>query len=80
MSRPVLEAGLDKFIPLIRQHKEMVSQVFGIKISIIMLDCKTLRAQFGFPGLAGGRIWVCVSNKKCQVCMKNLKKNWPYSM
>jgi len=27
-----------------------------------------LRAQFGFPGLAGGRIWVCVANKKCQVC------------
>jgi len=25
--RQVLEAGLDKFIPLIRHHKEMVSQM-----------------------------------------------------
>jgi len=31
-------------------------------------DHTHLRAQFGFPGLAGGRIWVCVANKKCQVC------------
>jgi len=44
-SRPVLEAGLDWFIPLIRQHKEMVSQMFGIKISVIMLDCKTLKGN-----------------------------------
>jgi len=34
-SRQVLEAGLDWFIPLIRHHKEMVLQMFDIKISII---------------------------------------------
>jgi len=44
-SRLVLEAGLDWFIPLIRQHKEMVSQIFGIKISIIRSGHKTLKRK-----------------------------------
>jgi hypothetical protein len=42
-SRTVLEAGLDKFIPLTKQHKEFISQNFDIKISVIMLDHKTLK-------------------------------------
>jgi len=36
--RQVVEAGLDQFIPLIRHHKEMVSQIFDIKISVITSD------------------------------------------
>jgi len=40
-SRQVLEAGLDLFIPQIRQHKEMVSQMFDIKISVIMSNQQT---------------------------------------
>jgi len=33
--RQVVEAGLDQFIPVIRNYKEIVSQMFSIKISII---------------------------------------------
>jgi len=44
-SRQVLEAGLDKFIPLIRHHKEMVSQMFDINISIITSNRQTLRSK-----------------------------------
>jgi len=44
-SWPVLEAGLDRFIPLIRQHKEMVSQMFNIKINVIMSDHQTLKEK-----------------------------------
>jgi len=44
-SRQVLEAGLNKFIPLIRHHKELVSQMFDIKISIIMSNRQTLRSK-----------------------------------
>jgi len=44
-SRQVLEAGLSKFIPLIRHHKEMVSQMFDIKISIITSDWQTLKSK-----------------------------------
>jgi len=44
-SRQVLEAGLDRFIPLIRHHKEMVLQIFDIKINVITSD---LKAQIGF--------------------------------
>jgi len=39
----VLEAGLDRFIPLIQKHKELVSQNFDIKISVIMSEWKTLK-------------------------------------
>jgi len=45
-SRPVLEAGLDQFIPLIKQHKEMVSQIFGIKISIITSGAGVFHSVF----------------------------------
>jgi len=41
-TRQVLEAGLDHFIPLIRHHKEMVSQMFDIKINVITSDWQTL--------------------------------------
>jgi len=41
--RQVIEAGLDRFIPAIRNHKEMVSQMFDIKISIITSDRQTLK-------------------------------------
>jgi len=44
-SRQVLEAGLDRFIPLIKHHKEMVSQMFDIKISIIMSDRQTVNSD-----------------------------------
>jgi len=46
-SRQVLEAGLDRFIPLIRHHKEMVSQMFDIKINIIMSDWQTFKEKLG---------------------------------
>jgi len=42
-SQPILEASFDRFIPLIWQHKEFFFQNFDIKISIIMLDQKTLK-------------------------------------
>jgi len=42
-SRQVLEAGLDWFIPLIRHYKEMVSQMFDIKISVITSNRQTLK-------------------------------------
>jgi len=41
--RQVVEAGLDQFIPLIRHHKEMVSQMFDIKISVITSEWQTLK-------------------------------------
>jgi len=41
--RQVIEAGLDQFIPLIRHHKEMVSQIFDIKISVITSEWQTLK-------------------------------------
>jgi len=44
-SRQVVEAGLDWFIPSIRHHKEMVSQMFNIKISIITSDRQTFRSK-----------------------------------
>jgi len=44
-SRQVVEAGLDWFIPLIRHHKEMVSQMFDIKISIITSNRQTLKSK-----------------------------------
>jgi len=44
-SRQVLEAGLDWFIPLIRKHKEMISQTFDIKISVIMSEWQTLKCK-----------------------------------
>jgi len=44
-SRQVVEAGLDKFIPLIRHHKEMVSQMFDIKISVISSNRQTLKSK-----------------------------------
>jgi len=44
-SMHVLEAGLDKFIPLIRHHKEMVSQMFDIKINVIISDWQTLKSK-----------------------------------
>jgi len=44
-SRQVVEAGLDQFIPLIRHHKEMVSQMFDIKINVITSNCHTLRSK-----------------------------------
>jgi len=40
--RQVLEAGLGQFIPLIRHHKEMVLQMFGIKINVITSDWQTV--------------------------------------
>jgi len=42
-SRQVLEAGLNRFIPLIRHHKEIVSQMFDIKTTVIMSDWQTLK-------------------------------------
>jgi len=42
-SRRVVEAGLDQFIPLIRHHKEMVSQMFNIKIRFITSERQTLK-------------------------------------
>jgi len=44
-SRQVLEAGLDKFIPLIRHHKEMVSQMFDIRINVITSNRQTLKSK-----------------------------------
>jgi len=41
--RQVVEAGLDRFIPVIRNHKEMVSQMFDIKMSVITSDRGTLK-------------------------------------
>jgi len=39
----MVEAVLDRFITLIWQHKELVSQYFDIKISVIMSEWKTLK-------------------------------------
>jgi len=44
-SRQVLEAGLDQFIPLIRHHREMVLQMFDIKINAITSDWQTLKSK-----------------------------------
>jgi len=43
--RQVVEARLDRFIPVIRNHKEMVSQMFNIKISVITSDRQTFRSK-----------------------------------
>jgi len=43
--RQVVEAGLDWFIPLIRHYKEMVSQMFDIKISVITSNRQTLKSK-----------------------------------
>jgi len=43
--RQIVEAGLDQFIPLIRHYKEMVSQMFDIKISIITSNRQTFRSK-----------------------------------
>jgi len=42
-SRQVLEVGLDRFIPLIKKHKEMISQMFDIQMSFIMSNWQTLK-------------------------------------
>jgi len=44
-SRQVVEAGLDRFIPVIRNYKEMVSQMFNIKISIISSNRQMLKSK-----------------------------------
>jgi len=44
-SRQVVEAGLDRFIPLIRHHKEMISQMFDIKINVITSNRQTLKSK-----------------------------------
>jgi len=44
-SRQVVEAGLDQFIPLIRHHKEMISQMFDIKISVITSNRQMLTSK-----------------------------------
>jgi len=43
--RQVIEAGLDRFIPVIRNHKEMVSQMFNIKMNVITSDRGTLKSK-----------------------------------
>jgi len=43
--RQVVEAGLDWFIPVIRNHKEMVSQMFDIKMNVITSDRGTLKSK-----------------------------------
>jgi len=43
--RQVIEAGLDRFIPVIRNHKEMVSQMLDIKIGVITSDRQTLKSK-----------------------------------
>jgi len=44
-SRPILEAGLDRFIPLIKQQKGMISQMFDINISVIISNWQTLKCK-----------------------------------
>jgi len=43
--RQVVEAGVDRFIPLIRHHKEMVSQMFDIKINVITSNRQMFRSK-----------------------------------
>jgi len=43
--RQVVEAGMDQFIPLIRHYKEMVSQMFNIKISVITSNRQMFRSK-----------------------------------
>jgi len=43
--RQIVEAGLDQFIPVIRNYKEMVSQMFDIKISVITSNRQTLKSK-----------------------------------
>jgi len=43
--RQVVEAGLDRFIAVIRHYKEMVSQMFNIKISVITSNKQTFRSK-----------------------------------
>jgi len=50
-SRQVLEAGLDRFIPLIKKHKEMISQMFDIKISVIMSEWQTLKHKLALANI-----------------------------
>jgi len=49
--RQVVEAGLDRFIPVIRKHKEMVSQMFDIKISVITSDRQTLKSKLNLVNI-----------------------------
>jgi len=49
--RQVIEAGLDQFIPLIRHHKEMVSHMFDIKISVITSDRQTLKSKLNLVNI-----------------------------
>jgi len=49
--RQVVEAGLDQFIPVIRNHKEMVSQMFDIKMSVITSDRQTLKSKLNLVNI-----------------------------
>jgi len=49
--RQVVEAGLDRFIPVIRNHKEMVSQMFDIKMSIITSNRQTLKSKLNLVNI-----------------------------
>jgi len=50
-SRQAVEAGLDWFIPVIRNYKEMVSQMFNIKISIITSNRQTLKSKLNLVNI-----------------------------
>jgi len=50
-SRSCLEAGLNRFIPLIKKHKEMISQMFDIKISVIMCKWQTLKHKLALANI-----------------------------
>jgi len=50
-SRQVVEAGLDRFIPLIRHHKEMISQMFDIKISVITSNRQILKSKLNLVNI-----------------------------
>jgi len=50
-SRQVIEAGLDWFIPLIRHHKEMVSQMFDIQINVITSEWQTLKSKLNLVNI-----------------------------
>jgi len=64
--RQIVEAGLDQFIPLIRHHKEMVSQMFNIKISIITSEQQTLKHKLALVNAIQEDVWAHSEGRLCE--------------
>jgi len=63
--RQVVEAGLDRFIPVIRNYKEMVSQMFNIKISVITSNRQMFRSKLNLVNAIFKKMFGLALKGKC---------------